>query len=42
MSNMESSEDALGGRAHIVPESFLIKEEFASFNFQKDFLKPFE
>ena len=24
---MESSEDALGGRRHIVPESFLIKEE---------------
>ena len=23
-------------------DKFLIKEEFASFNFQKDFLKPFE
>ena len=24
---MESSEDVLGGRTHIIPESFLIKEE---------------
>ena len=24
---MESSEDALGGQTHIVPESFLMKEE---------------